>query len=60
MKLLDNLIKQTSTYKHLDMPYMSALDELEQAQEDIKAIKELIKRCCNERNNNRRCECGRV
>ena len=38
MKLLDNLIKQSSTYKHLDMLYISALDDLEQAQGDVEEI----------------------
>jgi flagellin-specific chaperone FliS len=44
MKLLDNLIKQTSTYKHLDMLYMSALDELEQAQDDVDEIENKIQK----------------
>lgn len=42
MKLLDNLIKQSSTYKHLDMLYMTALDELEQAQDDVDDVENKI------------------
>ena len=44
MKLLDNLIKQTSTYKHLDILYMSVLDELEQAQCDVDEIENKIQK----------------
>mgnify|MGYP003316688483 CR=1 FL=1 len=44
MKLLDNLIKQTSTYKHLDMLYMPALDELEQVQDDVDEIENKIQK----------------